>query len=139
MSPEHLSNQSFSTIPHDRSPQFLAGDDTEAASGTWGRGGDDGEVAAMRSAAGVEDALKLPAAADTPRRWQSIGRHWGGSCRRHESLPRGGHSEALTPLRAPAREDLPALLGGHPDEEPVGPLPVPPVRLKSTYALGHDY
>ena len=73
-------------------------------------------------------------AAPVAEHWKS----WGDSCRRHEVLPGGGHGEALAPLRAPAREDLPALLGRHTDEEPVGPLPVPAVRLKCAYALGHD-
>src|SRR5258708_13325981 len=31
-----------------------------------------------------------------------------------------------------------SLLGRHPHQESVGPLPVPPVRLKCAYALGHD-
>ena len=77
LGPEHLSNQSFSSIPHDRPPQFLAGDDAEAAVGTGRRGGNDREVTAMGSATGVEDALELPAAADSPGGWQSIGRHSG--------------------------------------------------------------
>ena len=37
-----------------------------------------------------------------------------------------------------ARQDLTALFGRHPDEEPVGPLPVAAIRLKCAYALGHD-
>ena len=75
--PEHLSNQSFRSIPHDRSPELLAGDDAEPAVGTGGRGGDDREVTAMGSATGVEYALELPATADSPGGWQSIGRHSG--------------------------------------------------------------
>ena len=31
----------------------------------------------MGPATGVEDALEFPAAADSPRGWQSIGRHLG--------------------------------------------------------------
>ena len=82
----------------------------------------------MSSATGVEYTLELRAAANAPGGWQSIGRH----------LPRSCDGEALPPLGAPAREDLPALLGRHADEEPVGPLAVPAVRLKCAYALGHD-
>ena len=77
LGPEHLSNQSFSSIPHDRSAEFLAGDDAQAAVGAWCRGGNDCEVTAMGSATGVEDALELPASADSPAGWQSIGRHSG--------------------------------------------------------------
>ena len=46
--------------------------------------------------------------------------------------------EALAPLRAAARENLPALLGRHANKETVGLLAVPAVRLKCAYALGHD-
>jgi hypothetical protein len=38
---------------------------------------------------------------------------------------------------AAALQDVPAIFRGHPDEKPVGFLPAPPVRLKSTFAL-HD-
>ncbi len=75
LGPEHLSNQSFRSISHDRSPEFLARDDAEPASRPCRRRRDDGEVTAMGPATGVEDALEFPAAADSPRRWQSIGRH----------------------------------------------------------------
>jgi hypothetical protein len=56
-----------------------------------------------------------------------------------ELLPRSGDSETLPPFGAATRQDLPALLGRHADEESVGPFPVPPVRLKCAYALRHDY
>jgi hypothetical protein len=58
----------------------------------------------------------------------------GDGCR----LPGGGDRQALAALRTAARENLPALLGRHTDEKAVGPLPVPPVRLKCTFALRHD-
>lgn len=54
------------------------------------------------------------------------------------SLPGGCDRQAFATLRATAREDLPALLGRHADEKAVRPLPVPPVRLKCTFALRHD-
>src|SRR5688572_2332413 len=46
--------------------------------------------------------------------------------------------EALAPLRAAALENQPALLGRHADQETVGLLAVPAIRLKCAYALGHD-
>ena len=128
MRPENLSNQSFSSISHDRATELLAGDDTDPALGTGGGNGDDGEITTMGSATGVEDTLEVHAAANAPRGWQSIGWH----------LPRRGHGQALPPLGAPARENLTALLRRHTDEEPVGPLPVAAIRLKCAYALGHD-
>jgi len=54
-------------------------------------------------------------------------------------LPRSGDGKTFPAFGAAARQDLTALLRRHPDEEPVGPLPVPPVRLKCAYALRHDY
>ena len=83
----------------------------------------------MGSATGVKDALELRPAADAPCGWQSI---------RQTALPRSCDGEALPPLGAPARKHLPALLGRHADEKPVGPLAMPAVRLKCAYALGHD-
>lgn len=70
-----LPDQPFSSISHDRSAKFFAGDDAEAALGAWSSDSDDGEIAAMGSATGVENALKLPAPADSARGWQSIRRH----------------------------------------------------------------
>lgn len=46
--------------------------------------------------------------------------------------------EPLATLRATALQDLPAILGSHTDQEAVGLLAVPTVRLKCTYALRHD-
>ena len=46
--------------------------------------------------------------------------------------------EPLATLRATALQDLPAVLGGHTDQKAVGFLAVPTVRLKCTFALGHD-
>jgi hypothetical protein len=75
-------------------------------------------------------------------RWNSprrrMRRAGGRALDKGERLPRSGHSEALPPLRAPPGQDLPALLGRHPHEKPVGSLAVPAVRLKCAYALGHD-
>ena len=89
---------------------------------------DDGEIAAVSPAPGVEDALEFPAAADAPRGWQRVRLALSGVRNR----------EPLATLRATALQDLPALLGRHPDQEAVGLLAVPTVRLKCTFALGHD-
>jgi hypothetical protein len=112
----------------------------------------------MGSATGVEYALELPAAADSPGGWQSIGRHSGplkfdrpavgkflfarppGANRKLLTrLPRSGDREALPPFGAATGKDLTALLRRHADQESVGPFPVPPVRLKCADALRHDY
>ena len=48
------------------------------------------------------------------------------------------HGQPFTALRAAALEHEAAVLGGHAHQEPVGLLPVPPVRLKCADALRHD-
>jgi len=72
LSPEDLSNQSFSSVSHNRSPQLSAGDDTETRRPSGGGGRDDGEVTAVGPAPRVEDALEFAAAANPSRRRQGL-------------------------------------------------------------------
>ena len=76
----------------------------------------------MTPAPGVEDALELGAPA-------------AGSVTALAGVRDG---QALAPLRAAPLEHEPPLLRRHADQEPVGLLPVPPVRLKCADALRHD-
>ena len=45
--------------------------------------------------------------------------------------------ETLAPLGTTAFQDEPAILGGHTDQESVGLFPMPVIRLKRAFSLGH--
>ena len=73
--PEHFSNQPFSSVSNNRTPQFAAGDDPQARLTTRGRGENERQVTTMHPASGVEDALEVAPAAHAPVRRQGVGRH----------------------------------------------------------------
>jgi hypothetical protein len=123
--PEHLSNQSFSAISRDGPPQFPRRNDPEPRGGRWRRGRDDRQKPAVCAPSLVQDALKFAPPAKTPRRWERPGQEGN-------SLSGGGNGEALASLCATALQHKAAILGGHSDQEAMGALPAPAIRLVRT-------
>ena len=114
-------------IPHDRAPDLPAGDDAEA-----------GSRRRQRERQRWSDNGHAPCG----RRRRRAGTRPGGACAgpgagRGQALAGVRDCEALAALGAAALQHLAPVLGRHADQEPVGLLPAPAIRLECTFAL-HD-
>jgi hypothetical protein len=119
---ENLSNQSFSSISFHRTAELAGGGDAQPSHFQLVGEKEDRAVTAADPVATLVNLLKISAAANTL-----------GSAERQSLF--AADRQPLAALRAPALEDQTAVFRAHPDEEPMRPLPVTPVRLKRSLAL----
>jgi hypothetical protein len=126
--PEHLSNQSFSSISPNRVADFSRSDDTKSRRRRSARGQHQREVTGRNPVATVEDPLKLAPAPHTPGLVERVRRHGAGALWRGDSQP-------FAAFRAAAFQHQTAVFGSHSGQESVSLLAMPAVGLESAF---HD-
>jgi hypothetical protein len=119
----------FEAITDIRFPEFLRRGDADARVRHVIRGVEDDRVSGKELLARFVHSKKIAPFRDSLFLWQPF-RTGRSVCRAVHCLLLRLDGEALAPFAAAARENRLTVLGTHPDEEAVSPLPAAVVRLK---------
>lgn len=144
--PEHLSNQSLSSVTLHRSAYLSRSDDAEAGTTARGWQQQQCEETALKAGATIENLLKLGAASNAALARKAIGRPGAAGVRRlHYRAPASAlplsaglfrrNRQALAALGPTALQHEAPLLRGHAHEESVRATAAPVVWLKSAFAF----
>ena len=119
---EALSQEATCPIPHHGASELSTRRDPETVLRPPVRQGDHHEQPALETPAPLEGAVEVPAHAQTPLALEPL---------THDParLPNSGRQSLPTFLPPPLQHQT-AALGPHPNQEPVGPLPLPVAGLK---------
>jgi hypothetical protein len=122
---EALSQEATRPIPHDGASELSTRGDAETVLRPPVRQGDHHEQPALEAPASLEDAVEVPAHAQTPLALEP---------QAHDPArrPNSGR-QSLPTFLPPPLQDQTASLGPHPNQESVGPLPLAVVGLKRPF------
>ena len=137
---ENLSNQSFSSIPYDGSPELPGRRDAEPPHRERVGKNKDGRVPAMDSGAPLVDLLELGAPTDAFDGAKQLGFQLSAvSCQLRSSCLLVADGQPFSTLRTAPFQHQSAVFCAHPHEKSVCPLAAACIRLKRANSLSHSF